>query len=345
MAQGHVQEAADRYRRARQRARKFFASDPCLTVATDVLAIELDLEQNRERPLQRRTLQSLAEVRGVWVAVYATAIAVSAELTFSRHRRDAVIPLLTRALDDVRATRIESLSHHVSALLAHYLVELGRADDAEHVWSDNNLPCDAQELLDIHGRSWRTMEALSCARVRVLAGLGKWAPAEQLANRLYRVATERGLTRTLLRCVALSIVVAHQAGQSAWAVKRMVEFIRLTREVSYVRPLVRHREINQTVLQRLLDADIKDGERRAVESMLVELKKPSPATASVFSARELEVLAGLRRGLRNKEIAAQLAITDEGVRYHLRNIYRKTGVSRRREVAHYAERRNQTAEK
>ena len=51
MAQGRVEEAGRRYRRARRGVRKFFSSDPCLTVSTDVLLIELDLERNREKAL------------------------------------------------------------------------------------------------------------------------------------------------------------------------------------------------------------------------------------------------------------------------------------------------------
>ena len=70
--------------------------------------------------------------------------------------------------------------------------------------------------------------------------------------------------------------------------------------------------------------------------MLVQLDDPATVTASVFSAREQEVLAGIRRGLRNKEIATRLGMTDEGVRYHLRNIYRKTGVSKREAAVRYA---------
>ncbi len=297
-----MQEATDRYRRARQRARKSFSSDPCLTVGTDILAIELDLERNRERPIQQRTLRCMTEVRGVWAAVYATAIAVSAELTFTQHRRDAVIPLLTRAADDVRAVGIESLLRHVTALLAYYLAETERADDGESVWTDGNLPCDAEELLDLDGQSWRTMETLSCARVRLLAARGECTGAEELAVGLYRVASKRGLMRTLLRSLVLSMVVAHQAGEPDQAVARLGEFLRLTRKVDYVRPLVRHREVSRTVLQQLLRADIDDGERRAAESMLVRLRDPSSVTASVFSPRELEVLSGLRHGLRNQEI-------------------------------------------
>ncbi len=224
MAQGRVQEAVDWYGRARQRARRSFSSDPCLTVSTDVLAIELDLERNLEKPIRQRTLHSLTEVRGVWSEAYAAAVAVSAELTFAQHQRDAVVPFLTRAVDEVRATGIESLSHHVSALLAYYLAELGHAEEGERVWRDGGLARDADGLLDLDRQSWRTMEALSCARTRLLVGLGELAAAEELANRLCAIASESHLTRTLLRGLALSMVVAQGAQQPDQAMGRLVQF-------------------------------------------------------------------------------------------------------------------------
>ena len=336
MAQGRVEEATESYSRARQGARKFFSSDPCLTASTDVLAIELDLERNCERAIQKRTLQSMTEVRAVWGEVFAAAIAVSAELMFAQYEREAVIQLLTKTVGEVRATGIESLSQHMSALLAHYLVEMGRVDEADRVWRDQELPCDSRALLDLDRQSWRTMEALSCARVRLLAAQGDYAAAEETASRLCDVASERGLVRTLLRALALWMVVAHGAGQPDRALARLVEFLRLTRDVDYVRPLVRHREVSRTVLRRLLGTGLDEDLGRAAQSMLVQLDDPATVTASVFSAREQEVLAGIRRGLRNKEIATRLGMTDEGVRYHLRNIYRKTGVSKREAAVRYA---------
>ena len=45
--------------------------------------------------------------------------------------------------------------------------------------------------------------------------------------------------------------------------------------------------------------------------------------------RERAVLAELRNGLRNREIADRLGVTEDGVRHHLKNIYRKTGTTDR----------------
>ena len=340
MAQGRVQEATDLYTRARHGTRKFFSGDPCLAVGTDVLTIELDLERNHEKRIQPRTLKNLAELRGLWSDIHTTAIAVSAELTFEQYGQEAVIQLLTTAVDDLRSMDTPRLSDNASALLAYYLVDVGRVDEAGEVWRDHGLPCGVPDLLNLDRQSWRTMESLACARVRVLVEQGDCAAAGAIASRLCDTASAHGLTRTLLRGLALSMVVAERAGQTAGALARLVEFLRRTREVDYVRPLVRHREVSRTVLHRLLGTDLDTDVRRAAESMLVHVGEPATATAPIFSARERDVLAVLvevGEDIRNTAIASRLGITEEGLRYHLRNIYRKTGSSKRADAVRYAQ--------
>jgi len=58
-----------------------------------------------------------------------------------------------------------------------------------------------------------------------------------------------------------------------------------------------------------------------------------------LSPRELEVLAALARGRANKEIAGLLGISEETVKHHLTQIFNKTGVSTRLELALLATRR------
>jgi len=61
--------------------------------------------------------------------------------------------------------------------------------------------------------------------------------------------------------------------------------------------------------------------------------QPPPAGPELMTAREAVVLDLLQQGRSNGEIAAQLHIGVETVRTHARNIYRKLGVSSRRELA------------
>ena len=63
----------------------------------------------------------------------------------------------------------------------------------------------------------------------------------------------------------------------------------------------------------------------------------SPAgSVSSLSEREDAVLAAVARGLSNREIGRQLWISEQTVKFHLRNIYSKLGLSSRTEAARYA---------
>ena len=52
--------------------------------------------------------------------------------------------------------------------------------------------------------------------------------------------------------------------------------------------------------------------------------------------RELEMLKALARGLSNNAIGKELWVTEQTVKFHLRNIYRKLGVANRTEAARFA---------
>lgn len=63
------------------------------------------------------------------------------------------------------------------------------------------------------------------------------------------------------------------------------------------------------------------------------------ATAPVtpeLTARELEILRWVAAGESNSAIARQLFVTEQTVKFHLSNIYRKLGVANRTQASHFA---------
>jgi two-component system, NarL family, nitrate/nitrite response regulator NarL len=62
-------------------------------------------------------------------------------------------------------------------------------------------------------------------------------------------------------------------------------------------------------------------------------KKPSPFG---LTPRELEIISTIVAGFQNKEIAGYWKIGEDTVKHHLRNIFDKTGVSSRLELALFA---------
>jgi DNA-binding NarL/FixJ family response regulator len=64
----------------------------------------------------------------------------------------------------------------------------------------------------------------------------------------------------------------------------------------------------------------------------------APAVADEFelTARELEILERVATGRSNKQIAQEFWLSEQTIKYHLTNVYRKLGVGSRTEAARFA---------
>lgn len=83
--------------------------------------------------------------------------------------------------------------------------------------------------------------------------------------------------------------------------------------------------------------------RETVNGRVLNLHKPlgspaarPPAQDGRLSTRELEVLQLVAAGATNGEIARKLWVTEQTVKFHLSNIYRKLDVGNRTEASRYA---------
>jgi len=76
-----------------------------------------------------------------------------------------------------------------------------------------------------------------------------------------------------------------------------------------------------------------DGKTMAV--MMRQLWAPMEQPPSL-SRREREVMSLVCQGRKNKEIAAELFVSEDTVKTHLRHIFKKTGVRHRVQLARYA---------
>ena len=90
-------------------------------------------------------------------------------------------------------------------------------------------------------------------------------------------------------------------------------------------------------LRRLLDR------RRARRNLVTALNALMKQAAAVpekktygLTPRELEVVTCIVEGCSNKDVAKQFTISEETVKRHLSNIFDKTGVSTRLELALFA---------
>ena len=89
--------------------------------------------------------------------------------------------------------------------------------------------------------------------------------------------------------------------------------------------------ITRSTTTQLINALAKRGSVRTPESELTPI--------DILTERELELLQLVASGFSNKMIAQELHISENTVKYHLKNIFQKTNLQNRTEVAAYAVRR------
>jgi DNA-binding NarL/FixJ family response regulator len=76
----------------------------------------------------------------------------------------------------------------------------------------------------------------------------------------------------------------------------------------------------------------------ATEFTPIGAAREFPTSAAPLTSRELVILEAVSRGLSNKRIASELWVTEQTVKFHLANTFRKLGVSNRTAAARAGQR-------
>ena len=333
MLAGRPADAAQAYARAQRTAKGGFLREAGPTVITDVLATELDLERGRAGSPRRRshTSPELLAESGAWLDVYAAAAETAIHFASEEGGPANALRKLDIMIEFADRTERTTLTRCLVAFRVSLLVARGGIDEARDLWAGAGLPERAEAIVDLDNQTWREMEAVACARLRLLTALSEFDAARETADALLAVCAERGLKRTWMRGLALAMVIGHRAGNPVEARARLVDYLELFADTDYAIPLVSERETGLAILNGLYATGIAARLHREAAALSVVLQdRPGGDRAAVptLTVRELEVLQRLERWP-DKEIGAALDLSVGGVRYHVNNLFRKLGVRSR----------------
>jgi DNA-binding NarL/FixJ family response regulator len=96
------------------------------------------------------------------------------------------------------------------------------------------------------------------------------------------------------------------------------------------------------VVKNIDDRDLPSAIRQAVYRTayhaygLPALREDSAASAAGLTDQELTIVKAVARGLTNRAIAKELFVTEQTVKFHLTNVYKKLGIANRTEAARWA---------
>ncbi|MYH69452.1 MAG: hypothetical protein F4147_04915 [Gammaproteobacteria bacterium] len=337
MARGHVQEAESYCTNVLESARGRYPDDPLAVTAGDALLRELQFERNR------LTLSIAAGMGlrdhyarpGNTFATQASECAIIAEVAHYTDGIDGALSAVTRMTEYARQTGRRTLARYLAALRVDTLAAAGRADEAERAWRAGALPSGDEDCLDMDSLDWRELEMLACARLRLYMACEDYEAGRRFAKKLLSLVTEHRLVRTAMRVRALLVALEWRAGDRDAACSHLETFLRDYIEAGYARPVLREGDVSRQALKRWLESQPDSTRQAAARDLLKMIDAGEKEDATGLSKREMTVLK-LLPDLRDKQIAAELSITREGVRFHVSRIFAKLGVHSRSEAVSLA---------
>ena len=267
--------------------------------------------------------------------VYAANFGLAVEAALRTGRPDKALALVEDAREYALRTSRPPLAKFLSALHVSVLLAEHNVGEATRALAFNDLPEAPDDCLDLARRGWRQTELLACTRIRLCIARGDYDLARSLAHQLRRLAAARELKRTVMRAEALSMVLEYSAGDSDAAVRYLTVFIGLLQETDYVGALVRDREIALGLLDQL--GEVPSAQTEKLSMILAPVTADNAqGIGSALTDGEMELLERLAQHQRDRQIAAELALTVDGVRYRIRNLFSKLNARSRFDTVHKA---------
>jgi DNA-binding CsgD family transcriptional regulator len=178
---------------------------------------------------------------------------------------------------------------------------------------------------------------------------------EQSRDRIGGSSEDDDQPNILLYVEGLAEVVAAQ-GEGAWAARLWGAAEAIREEIQAPWPAVFRMEYERAIAaartqvgEKPFTAAGAEGRAMTLEQALAGLQQaslfesipealhaPQPPAPTDLTAREMEVLRLLARGLSNAQIAEELVVSQLTVKAHLRSIYSKLGVTSRSAATRYA---------
>ncbi|GAB5486442.1 MAG: LuxR C-terminal-related transcriptional regulator [Parasphingorhabdus sp.] len=184
------------------------------------------------------------------------------------------------------------------------------------------LNSDAKTV-DNFGWYHRTFAAFSCARY--LGAIGKNEEALAYTNQGLEEVDRLDVVLFRVRGNVLKAALLEHGQRWGEAIAVLKHAIVDAARLNCSRPFAG--EVSDKLLAEAISSVLENEPTHAVKDFAAKLT--AAGAQKMFSTREEDVLQGIAQGKSNKEIARELDVTDNTIKFHLRNIYRKLDVKKR----------------
>ncbi|NIB40702.1 hypothetical protein HBA55_13955 [Pseudomaricurvus alkylphenolicus] len=347
-AKGRSREAENYYQAAVSLTRKHFADDKSMKLISSVLIAELKYELNQlnAMPTLIGSIPKQLEEHEAWFDIFVAGYTTASNLEFNQYGIEQALKLLDRAGVYIQSQNLRSVMNVLTCQRIDLLLRAKRDQEARDLVHNLGLTLDMYTDPQSKNIAWRETDAAACVFARLQIRNNEFDTAIATISHFHQHAISLGSVRSQLRYELLYSLAYRGKGDIRSSLEHLSLALSLSRQSGFLRSFLDEGDELADILSILVDrvetgADARDNVDRAKEI----LRGFSGACSQdeqppLLSSRELEVMQQLVHGSSNKVIAKKIDISENTVRFHLKNIFAKLHVKNRLQAVSEARKQN-----
>ncbi|MCB9955390.1 MAG: LuxR C-terminal-related transcriptional regulator [Parvularculaceae bacterium] len=343
-------EAEATFIEAQALAEENYGSDSGLKNIADCMLAVMRAERDDNEAAEKLLSGALSviERHDSWMEVLAATYQAAASVAYSKDGPEGVLAVLARGEATAKRRGMTRLLTYMLAERARWLVHFEALDEAKAALNDPRLMFTLGSWRQ-EPYQWRRHQTVGFAKVRLMLATRQPEGAYEILDDIEQSAVRGGRHYDAAQAKILRAVFMFAAGDELKAAGELLKvlsvaapqnarriFLEMPPEIEDLLRLCRQQSklrgsgsFVRTFIEDLLEARRARRMRHQVHQRI-----------DLLSAREREVLSELCNGARNKEIARALDMTENTVKFHLKNIFAKLGVDNRAEAVAVARERS-----
>lgn len=324
LAQGKLKQARTCVTDARRWWQREFAHDVGVETVIAALSASIEFESGQlssARNSLRKSANRMPEAEA-WFDIYFAAYEVMIRINIADLGIGAALAAVE---DEARKLRAQGLPRVGDLIVALGLCVAGEA--RLHGY-DVQSPTHWRVPLAGASASWQERETFTIARAHACFLEGRIADTWSLLDEAIAAAAAQGLARSQLRYLLLIFAMAsdrRERERADRALRAAIAIGATTGMRQIFREIAGRRFVS--AIRTLKDDDsLSETERGFIQMLVNRLEERESVASGKLSRRELEVLRTLEAGGSDKQLARKLGLSEHGVRFHLKNIFKKMGV-------------------
>ena len=336
-AEGNSEQARTYYQTGLKLGRQHFNDDMSIKLVARVLTAELNYEMNQLQGLSNMTasIAKQLEEREAWFDIYAAGYTTTSNVEFARRGIDAADTILDRSLSYARAQKLERLINLLLFQRMDLLLRAGLDGAARSVLKESGLRLESYRNPGKSDIAWRERHAAVHAIILLRIREKKYEEVLSALDYFSHHAKTYGHLKPNIRYAILTSLAYRGKNDYPMAFEHLNQAIRLSVSSGFIRPFIDAGSgLEETLLLYMQSSKYHaapaDHKQQTDKIAAYFTGTDEADTADQFmSKRESEVLEHLARGLSNKLIARNIGVSENTIRFHLKNIYHKLQVHNR----------------